>query len=258
MRWRLWLLAAAILLAVAIVFSLAPIPQSEAYHKFADQRALLGIPHCLDVLSNLPFLVVGVAGIAFVLRQPAPGVASPRPSIEFWAYLIFFIGVALTSVGSAYYHLQPGDARLVWDRLPMTVAFLSLVAAALAERVSARVAAWLLGPLLAFGVWSVFYWRGTQAAGHGDLRPYVLVQFGSLLALLLLLALFPARNTRGSDLLVSLGFYVVAKILEVCDRAVFALGHFVSGHTLKHLAAALSAYWILRMLQLRRPVNARA
>ena len=255
MTWRHWLLIAAIAAAAAITFSLAPIPQSVAYHNFADQRALLGIPHCLDVLSNLAFLVVGVAGIILVLRPPPSNVASIRRSFETWAYLIFFLGVALTSFGSAYYHFDPGDDRLVWDRLPMTVAFLSLVAATLGERVSARLAAWLLAPLLAFGAWSVFYWRSTQAAGHGDLRPYALAQFGSLLVLILLLALFPARYTRGSDLLVSLAVYVLAKIFEVADRPIFALGHIVSGHTLKHLAAALSAYWILRMLRLRRVIS---
>jgi hypothetical protein len=258
MNWRHWTLLGGLLAAVAIVFSLPSIPQSEAYHNFADQRALLGIPYCLDVLSNLPFLFVGVWGILSVLRSTNSDAGASGDSVERAAYLIFFAGVALTSFGSSYYHLQPGDARLVWDRLPMTIAFLSLVAATFAERVSARLAAWLLGPLLAFGVWSVFHWRATQAAGHGDLRPYILVQFGSLLVLLLLLALFPARYTRGADLLVSLGFYVLAKILEVSDGRIFALGHIVSGHTLKHLAAALSAYWVLRMLRLRRPAYARA
>jgi hypothetical protein len=86
------------------------------------------------------------------------------------------------------------------------------------------------------------------------LRPYVLVQFGSLPVLLLLLVLFEPRYTRGSDLIIALALYAIAKIFEVADRQIFSLGGIVSGHTLKHVAAALSVYWILWMLQHRAPV----
>jgi hypothetical protein len=52
------------------------------------------------------------------------------------------------------------------------------------------------------------------------------------------------------------GFYVLAKILETGDRQIFALtGHTVSGHTLKHLAAAMAGYWMLRMLRRREPLT---
>jgi hypothetical protein len=67
--------------------------------------------------------------------------------------------------------------------------------------------------------------------------------------------LFPPRYMFGSDLVVLAGFYVLAKVLETYDRAIFGmLGHVVSGHTLKHLAAAFAGYWILRMLKRRRPI----
>ncbi len=258
MKWRLWVLVGAILAAVAVTFFLPPISQGEAYHNFADQRALLGIPHCLDVLSNIFFLLVGLLGIRFVMRnRTETGPALIRP-LERVPYLIFFIAVALTAFGSAYYHLHPDDNRLVWDRIPIILAFLSLVAATLGERICIRTATWLLTPLLLLGAASVLYWHATQAAGHGDLRPYGLAQFGSLLILLLLLALFPPRYTRGYDLLVSLAIYAAAKLFEAADRPIFALTHVVSGHTLKHLAAALSAYWILRMLRLRRPIASRS
>jgi hypothetical protein len=258
MKWRLWVLVGAVLAAVLITFCLPPIPQSEAYHNFTDQRALLGIPHCLDVLSNVFFLLVGLLGIRFVLRnRNENGPAFLRP-LERWPYLAFFVAVALTAFGSAYYHLHPDDHRLVWDRIPITLSVMSLLAATFGERVCIRTASWLLAPLLLLGAFSAIYWEKTQAAGHGDLRPYALAQFGSLLILLLLVALFPPRYTRGADLLVSLAIYAVAKLFEAADRPIFSLGQIVSGHTLKHLAAALSAYWILRMLRLRTPIVARA
>jgi hypothetical protein len=80
------------------------------------------------------------------------------------------------------------------------------------------------------------------------------VQVYSLLALFLVF-LLPPRYTRGSDLLAVAGLYVLAKIFESADRPIFSLGHLVSGHTLKHLAAGLAGFWILRMLQKRRPFS---
>jgi hypothetical protein len=135
----------------------------------------------------------------------------------------------------------------------MTLVFMSLVAAVLAERDSVDTAFWLWPLLLATGVASVLVWRASEIHGHGDLRFYATVQAGSILVLLLAL-LLPARYTRGSDFAVVVGFYVLAKILETADRQVFELGHIVSGHTLKHLSAAAAGYWILRMLKRRRSV----
>jgi hypothetical protein len=132
---------------------------------------------------------------------------------------------------------------------------MSLLAATLNERISVRTGTLSLVPLLIFGIASVLYWTVTSARGHGDLRPYVLAQFGSLLVLLLLVALFAPRYTRGADLIVSLLIYALAKVFEAADRRIFNLGSVVSGHTLKHITAAVSAYWILRMLKLRTPVT---
>lgn len=252
-NWRLWLLAAALLAATVIVFLQPPIPQSQAYHNFADQRVLLTIPKCFDVISNVPFLIVGLWGMLAVRARQKTGELRLIDPRERWPYFIFFLGVALTAFGSGYYHLQPANGRLVWDRLPMTIGFMALAAAVISERIGVKAGTRLLALLLLAGIGSVFYWSITESAGRGDLRPYALVQFGSLLTILLLIGLYPARYTRGSDFVISLGIYLLAKVFEAADRPIFALGGIVSGHTLKHLAAALSAYWILRMLQLRRP-----
>jgi hypothetical protein len=251
----LLLLALTVVVAVTAVL-LPPIPQPQSYHLFADQRSLLGIPHFADVISNVPFAIVGICGLRFLFHRQAgtPQFVDPR---ERWPYLFVFVGVFLTAFGSSYYHWSPSNASLVWDRLPMTIAFMSMVAAVIAERISLRLGLRLLPILLLVGLSSVLQWYISETRGEGDLRFYGAVQAYSALALLLAL-LFPPSYTRGSDLAVVVGFYALAKALEALDKPIFSLGHIVSGHTLKHLAAATAAYWILRMLQKRRPVSSSA
>lgn len=250
----LLLLALTVLVALtALLFP--PIPQPQSYHLFADQRSLLGIPHFADVISNFPFAMVGIWGLMFLFRRHAtPQFVDPSERLP---YLFVFIGVFLTAFGSSYYHWFPSNATLVWDRLPMTIAFMSMVAAVITERISLRLGLSLLPILLLVGLSSVLQWYLSEARGEGDLRFYAAVQVYSALVLLLAL-FFPLSYTRGADLAVVVGFYALAKVLEALDKPIFSLGHVVSGHTLKHLAAATAAYWILRMLQKRRPVSAYA
>jgi hypothetical protein len=236
MKSRVWILIAALIVAVAVVFCFPAIPQSEAYHNFADKRLFLGIPNALNALSNVPFLFVGIFGIQLCLRQSEPPLGAFVEPRERWPYIVFFAGVALTAFGSTYYHLHPNDSTLVWDRIPMAVGFMALVAAVVVERIDMKLGIALLVPLVALGISSVLYWHFTQADGHGDLRPYAIAQFGSLLAILMMLALFPPRYMRTYDFLISLAIYGVAKLFEAADRPIFSLGHIVSGHTLKHLA----------------------
>lgn len=241
--------------AVIVVDLLLPrIPQPQAYHNFADQRSFLGIPHFADVVSNTPFAVFGLWGLVFLFRSGSEPNANhfidPR---ERWPYLVVFVGVLLTAFGSSYYHLEPGNARLVWDRLPMTIAFMGVVAAMIAERINVRAGLWLLPILVLVGMSSVLQWYLSELHGAGDLRFYATVQAYSVLFLLIVL-LLPPRYTRSSDLAIVAGFYILAKVLEILDKPIFELGHIVSGHTLKHLAAATAGYWILRMLQRRRPL----
>jgi len=238
-----------------IAVLLPPIPQPQSYHQFADQRSFLGIPHFADVTSNFPFAVVGIWGLFFLSRRDAIATTGPFVDLRVrWPYLLVFVGVLLTAFGSSYYHWSPSNARLVWDRLPMTIAFMAMVAAVITERISLRLGLWLLPILLLAGLASVLQWYRSEARGEGDLRFYAAVQVYAVLVLLLAL-LFPPRYTRGSDLAVVVGFYALAKALEALDKPIFSLGHIVSGHTLKHLAAATATYWILRMLQRRRTLS---
>jgi hypothetical protein len=236
-----------------LMLRLPPFSQSPSYHNFADHRAWLGIPNFGNVASNLAFAVVGVWGLLFLLRMdPAQYFVDPR---ERWPYALTFFGILLTAFGSAYYHLAPNNARLVWDRLPMTVVFASLVAAVIAERISVHAGLRLLPFLIALGVGSVLQWYADELHGHGDLRFYAAVQAYSTIVLLLAL-LLPPKYSRSRDFAAVVGFYLLAKILELADSRIFALTHILSGHTLKHLAAAAAGYCILRMLQKREALPA--
>jgi hypothetical protein len=235
-----------------------PLLQDQQYHRFADTRLFIGVPNAADTLSNLAFLIVGGLGLAFLQRERtarhSEGFASSQ---ELTAYWVFFAGVALTAVGSAYYHLAPDDARLVWDRLPMTIAFMSLVAAVVSERVGVRIGAGLLWPLVLLGLASVVYWRGSAVAGFENLRPYLAVQYGSIAVVLSVSLLYRSRYTHGWAIFLLAAAYSVAKVVEVYDREIFEAGHWLSGHTLKHLAAALGIYVLLVALQRRRKRVAR-
>ena len=250
----LWATAAAIALAAWLV---PPFAQPEAYHQFADRRAMFGIANALDVASNLAFLLVGAMGLVFVLRgKQGSGSGAFIDSAERWAWGVAFAGTALTCCGSGYYHLAPDSPSLAWDRLPMAIGFMGVVAAVVSERVSATAGRWLLLPLVAVGVWSVWYWRWSAAHGVENLNPYGAVQFGSMLIILLALVLFPARYTRGGDFVVAVLLYGLAKVAEHFDKQIFALtSEIVSGHTLKHLLAAAAIGWLLRMLAKRTPVS---
>ena len=243
-------------LAVGVAALLTPrmdLPPS--YHHFADQRSWLGVPHFGDVASNLLFFIAGVWGLVFLAGKSSR--EQFLNSGERWPYVFVFAGLVLTAFGSAYYHLAPDNARLVWDRMPMTIVFMSLVAALIAERINIKLGLCLLPVLVAIGVGSVIQWHLSEQRGSGDLRFYAAVQLYALLALLAAL-LLPPRYTRGLDLLVVASLYVLAKILEAADRQIFSLGGVVSGHTLKHLAAGAAGIWVLRMLQKRRPISAPA
>jgi len=229
------------------------IPQPQTYHDFADQRFLLGITNFGDVASNLLFAVSGVWGLSFLFGQRGAGsFIDPR---ERWAYVFVFLGLLLTAFGSGYYHLAPDNARLVWDRLPMTLAFMGLVSAMISERVSVPAGFYLLPILLLIGASSVVLWWYSEVRNAGDLRFYAAVQVYAVLIVPVLL-LLPPRYTRSWDFAVVCCFYVLAKIFETADRGIFSLDrHTISGHTLKHLAAGAAGFWILRMIKKRQPIQ---
>lgn len=244
-------IAIAVLAAAWGIFA-SPLPQPQAYHLFADARDFLSIANAGETLSNLAFLLVGALGLAFLWREHAAGTKERFASVaEMRPWWAFFAGVTLTSVGSGYYHLAPDDARLVWDRLPMTIGFMSLVAAVVSERISIRAGSQLLWPLVMLGLASVAYWRLSALFGFENLRPYLALQFGSIGVVLAISILYRSRYTRGGAIFALAAAYVIAKVFESFDHEVFALGHWLSGHTLKHLTAAAGVFFLLWGLQRR-------
>ena len=235
------------LLAVVAALLLPPMPQPLDYHHFADQREAFGVGNFLDVASNLAFLFAGIAGL-FVVTS---GRACFEFPVERWPYAVFFLGVLLTAAGSAWYHLAPDNESLFWDRLPMTIAFMGLLSAQVVDRVSVRAGLLLLVPMLLVGMASVVYWIATERAGAGNVMPYGILQGYSVIVLLLMAVLHRSRYTRGNDVYYIFGWYVLAKVLEALDGEVLSLGHLVSGHSLKHVAAAAAGFVACRMLLLR-------
>jgi hypothetical protein len=255
---RAYKLRAALIVGLTLIvtgvmlFAVAPFAQPNEYHNFADNRSLLHVPNALNVLSNIPFVLVGSCGLYFMARPLAQRHLEPGGRSS---YTVFFALIALTGVGSAYYHAEPNNDRLLWDRLPLAMAFMAIFAVMISERINQYAGRMLFWPFVIVGAWSVFYWHQTEMNGAGDLRVYLLVQFFPLLAIPLMLFLFPARYTLTGDLFAALGCYVIAKLLELADGLVYAQGGLVSGHTLKHLVAAITPLFILHMLLYRRPIE---
>lgn len=235
-------------LAIALFFALVdPIPQDPAYHLFADTRSMLGVANFWNVLSNLPFLLVGIFGLIFIARNPG-GVGQRE---LFWPWIVFFTGFTLTAFGSGYFHLAPANETLAWDRLPMTLGFAGLFAIVIGEYFSPRMARALLVPFMVAGAASVWYWHATESAGVGDLRPYAIVQFLPVLLIPAMLILRrDASDLTGAFWLV-IAFYVVAKLFEYFDVGIYDLLHAMSGHSLKHVVAALSPLVLIRALHCR-------
>jgi len=246
------LLGLATVIAIIMALTLPRIAQDPGYHQFADHRSYMGIPHCLNVISNLPFALLGYLGLRSVLRRntlKSGAVIEDRR--EQWSYSVFYLGMVLTGFGSAYYHLWPDHDRLVWDRLAMMVAFMSFLATIISERISVRAGFLLLLPFLITGVGTVVFWIAGEHRAMGDLRPYILAQYFPMLLIPIILLLFPSRYTKGGYILAMLLLYSLAKIAEMHDGEIFSLGQVMSGHTLKHLLAGMAIYCHLRMLSRR-------
>lgn len=234
-------LLAAVLLVLAFV--LPPVAQPQDYHDFADKRAWLGIPNFGNVASNIAFLLAGLTGLA-VMRTSA---VRAMGSASRYGYDLMFLGLVLTAFGSSYYHWAPSDARLVWDRLPMTVVFMPLLAATFAERLHWRSLLPLL-TLTLLGMGSVVYWKFSA-----NFLPYLMAQGGSILLILLALACLPTPWSGRRLMVPALVCYAVAFVCERLDVQIFRLtAGIISGHTIKHLGAAAAFYFILRMLKQQR------
>ncbi|MDH3467473.1 MAG: ceramidase [Gammaproteobacteria bacterium] len=228
-----WMITGVTLTFVIFWLLSEPLHQNPLYHSFADQRSMFGVPHALNVLSNVVFCLAGIWGCTVIAKR----------TVKFAGisviYMFFFAGIFFTGLGSAYYHWSPDNSTLMWDRLPMSVGFMAFSAVIVSERCKESLGYKLFPWLLFIGVLSVVYW-----IWQNDLRPYYVVQFGSMLVLPLIIWRFSGPGTCWLWLTVAL--YALAKLLELFDHQVLQMTEgVISGHTLKHLAAAAGAFMMV-------------
>lgn len=246
---KIILLIGLFLISLIGVLSISPIPQDLEYHKFADQRGWLGISNFNDVISNIPYAIVGIIGTFLTFRQKNNIIEKS----EFLAFLCAFAGIFLVSLGSAYYHFAPNNHSLVFDRLPMTIGFMAIFSLIIAERIDTKAGIILLPILILAGFFSIFYWDYTESVNRGDLRFYALVQFFPIVAMPIVLRLFTAKYTGTYYLVEMIIFYVIAKLLEHFDAEIFSLtSNIISGHSLKHISSALACYSLVRYLKYKK------
>ncbi len=231
-----------------------PIPQNAEYHDFADQRPILGVPHMWNVMSNLPFAVIGAWGCWWLLdRRDLSKIFAER--WERVAYLVFFAGEFLTCFGSAYYHANPNNHTLVWDRLVFSLLLTSFFTIVITEFVSRRAGRIMLAPMVLLGLYSVLRWYGSELAGEGDLRVYLVVQFYPVIAIPFIIWMFPSHYGQSRPFLMLWALFGLAKICEVLDAPIYELSGFWSGHTFKHLIAAAATYCVLYALRRRNATS---
>lgn len=248
LKTTLTLLISATLLTALFFYLVKPIPQSQNYHHFADQRSWLGVPYAWNVLSNIAIALPGLWGFYLLSSPKKVQFNDPR---ERWLWMGVSIGLILTALGSSYYHLAPDNFRLIWDRLPMTFVFMSLVAALISERINIYLGFWLWPVLLALGFYSVLLWYTSELQGNSDLRFYIGIQtFAILVTTVMWLA--PSPYDRNGDLAVVITCYILALLFDLFDHQVHGITRgIISGHTLKHLAVGLAGAWLIRMLWMR-------
>jgi len=239
-------------ISIIAFFSQDRIAQDIAYHNFSDFRTIFNIPNFWNVLSNLPFLIVGFMGLYKLFVKKNLHIINEMQT----AYALLFFGVFLVAFGSGYYHLAPNNQTLVWDRLPMTIAFMAMFAIIIAEFISIRLGKTLLWPLLIAGVASVFYWHFTELQGKGDLRFYAVIQFYPMLVMPIILLCFKSRFDHLNAYWILFASYALAKVFEHFDQAFYSiLGFAMSGHSVKHIVAALGLYVLLLAYQQRKELE---
>ena len=246
MSWREGVLIAVTVIGIVALFFVPRIPQDPAYHLFVDTRMIFGVPNFWNVFSNIGYLIAAVWGLLQIRRLPSPSFRA--------AYLVFCVAVGWVAFGSSYYHYAPSTPALVWDRLPMSVAFPALFSLVLSERVSPKLGRVLLGPLSVLGAASVAYWAWTEKHGMGDLRPYGVVQFLPVVLMPIMLLIFPGSKSSARWLWATFAAYVVAKIAEQRDAPIYdAIG--LSGHSIKHFVSALAVFFAMMAILRLEPTS---
>jgi hypothetical protein len=250
-RMTRWLPGGLVMLISAAMLWHGPIPQPAHYHEFADSRVLLGLPNAADVLSNIGFVLVGLWGF-WALRDQH---RHPLLALSWPGYRLFLAALVLTALGSGFYHLAPDNGRLLWDRLPIALACVGLLAAVHAETHESSQPRWMLAALALVAALSVLWWSITEHLGAGDLRPYLLLQGAPLVLIPLWQAMHGSPRADRIAFGIAILLYALAKVAELNDHAVFEALGFASGHTIKHVLAIAAS--VVLTANLVRRVRAR-
>jgi len=231
-----------LIILILLAIFLPSIEQNQNYHNFADQRTLFGVRNAFDTLSNLAFIIVGILGLVNFYNNRYIKISN-----SFSVLLnLFFIAIILTGLGSSYYHQNPNDFTLVFDRLAMSLVFAVVLAMLAYLKVSPRFGLHTLAELLILAPLTVLIWNY-----NGNLTPYAVLQFGGII--LVVLTLILTKASKPSPCFTSLIIlYGVAKLAEFYDEKIFILSqNLISGHTLKHLIAALAVIIFVSPLKVR-------
>ncbi len=230
-----YLLIFAIIAPLILLYTLSgPIPQDQAYHSFADQRSFFGLPNFFDIFSNIFFFIPGILGIRLCMAKNAQFNIS---------WKLFFLSVCLVAPGSVFYHYGPNDFAMIWDRLPMTLAFTSLTVAILTDTFHWKYETPLLIALPLVGAYSILHWQI-----FNDLRPYAWVQLTPIICVLLLACLYKKNGLTPKYLFLTFFFYSAAKLTENFDLQIFQFTNLCfSGHSIKHILAAAAVYCLYLM-----------
>jgi len=234
---KLTLLSCIAIIGIAIVFSMKPIAQNIGYHNFIDSQTIFNIPNFNNVISNIGFILLGCFGFAKV------------KTINKKNSLLYFLlgGIFLTGIGSGYYHWNPNNITLFFDRLPMVVVFMTFFTFILANYITEKDYKAYLILLLGIGIMSILYWSYTESLGIGDLRPYIIVQFLPIILIPIILLLFKKKNNNSYYIFPVLAFYILAKLSEHFDEFIYTVSkEIISGHSIKHFLAAIAAYYIYK------------
>lgn len=218
------------IIAVVACFFIKPIHQDQEYHNFADSETLFSIPNFWNVISNLPFVIIGVIGLIKVMSIKEYPLKSN--------FVVFFVGIFFTGFGSGYYHFNPNNTTLIWDRLPMTISFMSFLSIIIGEFIDSNKGKKFLPSFLFIGMLSIVYWIFSE-----DLRFYALIQFLPILLILIILFLSKKELAYKKYFWLIIVSYTIAKFLESYDAFIYSVTYkMISGHSLKHIAAAVGPY----------------
>ena len=246
---RIYIVSTVLLIIAALWYG--KVEQAQSYYLFADDRTFFGIPNGLDVMSNLAIVYPGVIGLMLVYERQKNG-HEYRDPIEQTIQYCLFLGMVLTFLGSVWFHLNPNDSTLVWDRLAMTVVMACYCSLIIADRYSIDLAKRIHFPLISIGLLSVIYWEYS-----GDLRPYFFFKMQPVILVAILLVYGKKTYDRAADYIISMSLVLVATLTENIDKIIFDNLDIISGHTMKHIIAGISLWWIMRMIQKRKLIDSK-